>query len=127
MRNQKPSKTEVGSRFERRAEAYLLSRGYRVIGRNVRFRCGEIDLVCETNEGTGPGLVLVEVRMRAVDAMVGPEESLIGAKQGRFKRAARMYLSRYRGRATWVRLDLIAVQGERVSHYENFLQEGSEC
>lgn len=53
---------ELGARGEREAERYLASRGYQVIGRNLRMHSGEIDLLCVApDERT---IVVVEVKTR---------------------------------------------------------------
>ena len=51
---------ELGRRGERRAAWFYRLRGYRVVGRNVRLREGEIDLVVRR----GRTLVVVEVKTR---------------------------------------------------------------
>lgn len=112
---------ERGHQGERRAETYLSELGWRCIGRNVRFRLGEIDLVFEVEEGRGVLLVLVEVRTRAARAMVSPCESVRGPKVRRMLNAAEAFLARYRGPAREVRLDLVAIEGEKVRHYADFV------
>jgi putative endonuclease len=117
------SKSKVGERYERLAEKNLLEKGYCLIQRNFRARRGEIDLIFEDwTQGKGE-LVFVEVRMRDSRSFQSPEESLVGNKEERLKRAARAYLVRYQGRAVNVRFDLVAIHGERVTHYLNFIRD----
>jgi putative endonuclease len=112
---------DKGREGERRAEEHLSAMGWRCIGRNVLFRVGEIDLVFERETSGGCMLVLVEVRARSVGAMVSPGESIRGMKARRMFRAAEAFLARYRGRAREVRFDLVAVEGDQVKHYPDFL------
>jgi Predicted endonuclease distantly related to archaeal Holliday junction resolvase len=51
---------ELGALGERRAAWYFRLRGYRIVGRNVRLRRGEIDLIVRR----GKTLVFVEVKTR---------------------------------------------------------------
>ena len=53
-------KKELGIWGEEKVCEYFLSREYKLIDRNVRFRCGEIDLILE-KEGK---LLFVEVKAR---------------------------------------------------------------
>ncbi len=117
------NKTEAGTKYEQMAERHLLEKGYRFLGRNVRVRGGEIDLLFEDwSRGTGV-LVLVEVRMRDPRSFETPEESLRPAKIECLKRAARMFLLKYRGKAQELRFDLVAVSGATIRHHEDFLRE----
>ncbi len=51
---------ELGALGERRAAWHFRLRGYRIVGRNVRLRRGEIDLIVRR----GTTLVFVEVKTR---------------------------------------------------------------
>ncbi len=54
------------------AAEYVAGLGYEVIGRNVRCRRGEIDLVCRRGEE----VVLVEVKTRSGDSHGVPVEAI---------------------------------------------------
>ncbi len=114
-------KRAIGLRFERRAEEYLKSRGYRILERNLNFKGGELDLVCEEGALRGGVLVFVEVRMRDPRSYVSPEESILGSKLIRLKRACRAYLARYSGHAREIRIDLISWEGEEMNHRKGFV------
>ena len=99
---------ERGAAAERLAADYLEARGIRVLARNLRCRCGEIDLVC-LDAGV---LAIVEVRQRAGMGFGGALASVTARKQGRILRAAGFFLQRrphWRGLA--MRFDVVAVQG----------------
>ena len=53
-------RADQGAAAEQLAARFLEARGLRVIGRNLRWPDGELDLVCEH----GTSLVFVEVRLR---------------------------------------------------------------
>lgn len=110
---------EFGDKGEATAEAYLRSRGFRVLARQVRVgRLGEIDLVCVD----GRTLVFVEVKTRRDAAFGVPEEAVTAAKRGRLKRAAEAWLLARGLEDAPFRLDVVAVDltGERpaVRHHE---------
>ena len=106
----------IGNRYEELAASYLEAEGYQILAKNVTFRWGEIDLVAIQSQI----LVFVEVRERAQCSWLKPEETLSFSKQQRLNKAIQSYLSRYRGRATQVRVDLIGFDGEQIRHFKDF-------
>ena len=111
------TRRQIGDRFELKAQAYLESLGYKIIDRNRIYPWGELDIVAEM----GRVLVFIEVRGTEDGAWISPEESLTFKKQMRLKRAIQTYLLYYRGPATDVRLDLIAVTGDQLKHYPGYM------
>lgn len=73
------------------AAQWLTARGLRIIARNVRYRGGEIDLVCRDSAS----LVFVEVRLRSNAKFGGAAESITPTKQRRLIAAARLYLAQH--------------------------------
>jgi putative endonuclease len=78
-----------GAAAEALAARHLEAHGLRVIGRNLRWPDGELDLVCEH----GDTLVFVEVRLRRDPRFGGAAASVGRAKQARLIRAAQHYLN----------------------------------
>ncbi len=114
-------KRAIGLRYEKQAEDHLRENGYRILGRNVSFKGGELDLVCEEESGGVVVLVFVEVRKRDPRSFVSPEESILGSKLVRLRSACRSYLARYSGRAREVRIDLVSCDGEFMTHRKGFI------
>ena len=85
---------------------------------------GELDLVMKSPEGI---LVFVEVRVRAMGALVGPFHSLSAAKRRLFKRAGHHYLRAIGRPAMPHRFDMVALswRGDSIDiqHYENVMEE----
>jgi putative endonuclease len=79
---------EIGFRAEREARLHLESRGATLLGRNLRCKAGEIDLIFH-DQGT---LAFVEVRKRASERFGGAAASVNRRKQLRLVRAARFFL-----------------------------------
>ncbi len=78
----------LGRWAEDLAAAYLESRGYRVLARNLRTPEGELDIVARKGEV----LALVEVRARRGGAAGSAAESIGPRKRQRLLRAAAAYL-----------------------------------
>lgn len=99
---------ERGAAAEQLAAAYLSARGLRILARNLRCKCGEIDLLC-LDAGI---LAIVEVRQRQHLKFGGALDSVTCAKRRKLIRAARFFLQ---NKAQWrrfaVRFDVIAVAG----------------
>jgi putative endonuclease len=98
-----------GAAAEQLAARYLEAHGLHVIGRNLRWPDGELDLVCEH----GDTLVFVEVRLRR-DARFGGAAASVGStKQARVIRAAQRYLAEHGRRAQCrpARFDVVALSG----------------
>lgn len=102
---------ETGRRGERIAAEYLLLRGYRIVGRNVRAGRYEIDLVAFD----GDCLVFVEVRTRRSGDFGTAAETASVGKLRRMRKAAREYLAAGGGvsGAGEYRFDLVAIDLDR--------------
>ncbi len=57
----------TGQRGERIAARYLRQKGYRILGRNLRSRLGEIDLLAQAPKPDQRTIVIVEVKSGVVD------------------------------------------------------------
>lgn len=75
-----------GADAEELAVKWLIERGWRVVGRNVKVGRDEIDIVA-IDPGPPPALVCVEVRSARSDAFGAPEEQIHRRKVGHLYRA----------------------------------------
>ena len=114
-------KQRLGRWGEEVAAQYLLARGYRLLGKNVRTPYGEIDLLFEKDEIT----VFVEVKTRSGTGFGLPEEAVTRAKQEHILAAIAYYWQHAeRAERDW-RVDVIAVirpvngKDIEVEHFEN--------
>jgi putative endonuclease len=97
----------IGLRAENAAAAYLHARGARILLRNYRCRCGELDIVARVGESE---LAIVEVRTRSSKAYGGAAESVDAGKRQRLIRAASRLLQQRSDLARLrVRFDVIVV------------------
>lgn len=96
-----------GRRGELLAMAVLVLKGYRILGRRVRTRAGEIDIVARSPRGI---LCFVEVKARGL--MLDARQALQSPQQTRIERAAELYLAQWHGlKHRGVRFDTIAISG----------------
>ncbi len=95
----------LGRAGESLAAAYLRKKGYRIVGRNVRFRQGEIDLIALD----GRMLVFVEVRTRTSERFGTPAESVTPSKQRKLRELALAYLCQRSTPIAGFRFDVVAI------------------
>ena len=106
------------------AEAHLISKGWKRLGRRVRFGADELDLVMRAGEV----LVFVEVKTRSSEAFGRAMSSVNQAKRRALSRAAVAYLRRLGGKPVYFRFDVVEVigtmeQGEpEIRHIESAFQ-----
>jgi putative endonuclease len=98
-----------GRRGEALAELLLRCKGYRILGRRVKTRLGEIDLIAKSLAGV---VCFVEVKTRP-DAEAAAES--VGHRQRlRIARAAEQYLA---GRPAPARFDVVTVVPGRLPRH----------
>jgi putative endonuclease len=98
-------RAKTGRDAEDVAARYLARSGLRIIGRNVRFLEGEIDLVCRD----GDAYVFVEVKCRRTAWGDTPAAAVSWWKQRRLVRLAQHYLKWLGVREARCRFDVVAV------------------
>jgi putative endonuclease len=97
----------VGLRAENAAAEYLRAQGARILLRNYRCRCGELDIVAQLGDSE---LAIVEVRTRSSNAYGGAAASIDASKRQRLVRAASLLLQQRRDLARLrARFDVIVV------------------
>ncbi|MFQ3230031.1 YraN family protein [Reinekea sp.] len=82
----------TGEASEQIAENHLIAHGLITVAKNVRFKAGELDLVCLD----GKELVFVEVRFRKNDTFGSAVESVTRPKQRKVIKAAALFLQQNR-------------------------------
>ena len=110
------NKRQIGSNYEQKAVKYLLENGYIILEQNYRNRCGEIDIIAR-KKGM---LVFLEVKYRTTSIYGSPLEAVDWRKQNQIRKVAQFYLMRH-GLSEWTpcRFDVIAFEGEKMTHIEN--------
>lgn len=110
---------ELGRRGEARAAAFLISRGYRILERNIRAGGVELDLIARR----GGTIVFVEVKTRRGHRSGTPHEAVGLQKRRRIVRGAAAWLGQRRELRHRVRFDVVSVlaigDALHVRHFEN--------
>jgi len=107
------------------ALAYLLKNGYRLIGRNIRCRLGEIDLVVE--DIGSKQVVIVEVKCKTSDLYGNPWQMVNYRKMMKLRRLGESFMQGRGDSCVW-RIDVVSVTiGESqkeptIEHFENILE-----
>ncbi|MBQ9564958.1 MAG: YraN family protein [Synergistaceae bacterium] len=105
-----PNARDLGRRAEEYAAGYVASLGWRVEGRNVANRYGEIDILAMDHESRE--LVLIEVRCRTIGETQSPLDSVGPRKLRALVRAGRDLVEKRRWTGFW-RIDLIGITAGR--------------
>ncbi|MED1785243.1 YraN family protein [Brevibacillus fortis] len=95
----------LGQRGEQLAESYLVSKGLRIVDRNVRTKRGEMDLIALD----GNCLVFIEVRTRSSQFYGTASESITWKKKQKLRELAIEYLQKNAQPIPAFRFDVIAI------------------
>lgn len=107
--NKKSDAQQIGRDAENFAADTLREARYKILGQNLRYRLGELDIVALAPDSS---LVFVEVRYRQQKGFGSAEESVTAAKRMRIVRAAKLWLQRNPSFSQYqCRFDLIAFNG----------------
>lgn len=106
-----------GKEAEVAAEQYLRQHGYRIVGRNVRFPNGELDIIAK-KDGT---IVFIEVKARRINHFGGVSYAVTPHKQQRLINLAAQYLAYHQLSNCPTRFDVMLYQcdAEQVGHVEH--------
>lgn len=107
-----------GKMGEQMAAKYLTDKGYVILEHNYRRGHLEIDLIALD----GDELVIVEVKSRAYDTILHPEEAVDHKKRFNLIRLANEYVKTH-GRKENVRFDIVSIvsnaNGTEIKHLKN--------
>ena len=101
---------KVGQFGEKLARDYFIRHGYKIIDINVQVSYKEIDIIAWENKI----LVFVEVKTRTSDKFGPADEAISSRKTQRLKKAIGMYLKNCNLKFKDIRLDLIAVDIDKI-------------
>lgn len=110
------NKRQIGTSYELKAEEYLMKKGYKILESNFRIRAGEIDIIAKD----GVYICFVEVKFRTTRNYGSPLEAVDYRKQKQIRKVAMYYLMKNKlSEWTPCRFDVIAFEGEKITHIEN--------
>lgn len=115
-------KKECGDFGEQAVCDFLTEKGYRIVDRNYRKKCGELDIVAYDTDGI---LAVVEVKTRKIGSMVSGIEAVGYTKQKRIVTTTYQYLHEHKLKCS-VRFDIAEViigggnppKIETINYYE---------
>lgn len=102
----------LGKRGEEIACGELERRGYIIVDRRFRTRCGELDIVARD----GGVLVFVEVKARSGGNFGSPFESVTWQKRQRLSQMATSYLCAKRLGSVACRFDVVSILEQHGTH-----------
>lgn len=110
---------EIGKRGEEAAAEYLILHGYKILGRNIKTKRGEIDIIARA----GDTIVFVEVKAnkRVHDAFT-PSVRVGFRKMERLQNAGELWLESQNSLGCDLsgRIDVIEVcEGKVIEHFED--------
>ena len=113
----------TGNEGEKRASAYLESKGFEIIERNWRTNRGELDIIAVKNDI----LVFVEVKTLPNGTLDMIQRELNNQKRQRIIKTSKRFLLKHREYSnSYVRFDVIVIDMpglEPVYHIENAFSE----
>ena len=113
----------TGNQGEKRASAYLESKGFEIIERNWRTNRGELDIIAVKNDI----LVFVEVKTLPNGTLDMIQRELNNQKRQRIIKTSKRFLLKHREyNNSYVRFDVIVIDMpglEPVYHIENAFSE----
>lgn len=104
-----------GTQGEDAACNYLQQLGYRILQRNYRKPCGEIDIIAQDQKT----LVFVEVKKRASRAFGGPIAAVTLSKQHKIALTAQHYLKENAPKFDSIRFDVVCLLPGQLEHITN--------
>lgn len=120
---------ETGNKGEDLACEYLVSKGFKIIGKNCVLFCGEIDIICQKKWGLFGGnrktIHFVEVKSSANSTGdFFPEERVDYKKRNKYKRLTEVWLEKNNYPQNYpCQVDIIAVfinnDSPEIKYFEN--------
>ena len=111
----------LGRWGEKRASAFLTSKGFHIIARNYTCPAGEIDLITCDPDGV---IAFTEVKTRRDEIYAKAQDAVNPKKQRKMVLAARSFIRNYKIKDKPLRFDVVAVvmnkkKTPQIRHYEN--------
>jgi putative endonuclease len=96
----------LGGEGEKLAERFLRKQGYRILARNYRCSCGEIDLIARDGET----VAFVEVKGKSTGRFGSPLEAVTARKRQRLVLVAKHYLTACTLHHLHTRFDVVGIR-----------------
>jgi len=112
---------DIGELGESISESYLKNSGYKILEKNFKCKCGEIDLIA-SNEGY---ICFIEVKTRYGTNFGMPSEAVVFSKQHKINKTAEVYILKKNINNWNFRFDVIEVllNGDNNDFSVNHIQD----
>lgn len=107
---------KLGQLGENRAVEFLLAKNYQILGRNIRVKNNEIDIIAV--DSVKNELVFCEVKTRSTNFFGDPSLAVTKKKLASMQLVARVYLQQQKWTGGY-RFDVVTVLPNSVEHFEN--------
>ncbi len=120
---------ELGKLGEKLACEYLVNKGYRILGKNCKYFCGEIDIIAKKKGLFAKKPIdFIEVKTSlAGNNNFFPEQRAGFAKQQKYKKLAELWLLENKiSENTSYQIDIIAIlikDNPEITFFENIVSE----
>ena len=110
----------LGKFGETQALEFLKRKNYQIIGQNIRFKCGEIDILVQDQDNT---LIIVEVKTKTDLEFGLPQEMVNLKKQKKLRQLAKVLAQKYPQHN--LRIDVIAIDesSNSIEHILNAVED----
>ncbi len=110
---------QLGSHGEELALEFLEKKGYKLLKRNLKLFCGEIDLLMQQKDT----LIIVEVKTKTSHDFGAPQDEIDYFKKKKLLQLAKALWQIYPGHS--IRIDVVAVDEaeDRIDHIVNAVEE----
>ena len=105
----------LGRAGEVKACEFLKKKGYKILEKNYKTCCGEIDLIAQDGES----VVFIEVKTRVNDDFGAPSEAVTLKKQEKYYKIATYYLQRAKKTDSECRFDVVEIEDGQINHILN--------
>ncbi len=117
-------KKTIGSIGEDIACGYLIKKGFKITGRNISLKCGEIDIVAKSSGTT----IFCEVKTRSSSSLGPPYLAITRKKTRHIIRNALVYLRRSGQLEAPGRIDVVSINIDadynplKIEHFEDAIR-----
>jgi putative endonuclease len=106
LRDLSAHRGRLGGEGEKLAERFLRGQGYRILARNYRCSCGEIDLIARDGET----VAFIEVKGKSTRRFGSPLEAVTARKRQRLVLVASHYLTACKLHHLRTRFDVVGIR-----------------
>lgn len=107
----------LGASGEDQALEYLINKGYKLFGRNIRLFCGEIDLLMQDEND----LVIVEVKTKSSSVFGLASDMITLKKKRKLLQLAKALWQKYPKHN--IRVDVVAIDEDKIDHIISAVEE----